>query len=252
MDHNQALHDRPQGSSTVSTTTIHGPHTPTTTHSTSPGQGTSVTHFGTQSTTYTHPTTTTTTRMPVLQAPAPVADPVRPNSQSDYSGSIRIRRPTSRDALPVQSPQSQQPVVEDYFGTGRRRSSSEPRPPSAALFTEDNDLRRHVTAAHLQPVYEDGVQPTASAVAPPPAQGHSTKRKGMDRQMSALNIRRNNNHLLGHNHKLHGKQNANRNRNNMDANVVDVLDVIGQYLLCDLTCYANIVVQILRFLRLQH
>jgi hypothetical protein len=152
----------------------------------------------------------------------------------------------------VQPQQSPQPVVEDYFGAGRRRSSSEPRPPSAALFAEDNDLRRHVTAAHLQPVYEDGVQPTASAVAPPPARGPSTKRQGMDRQISALNIRRNNNHLLAHNNKLHGKQNLNRNRNNMDANVVDVLDVIGRYLLCGFTGYANVVVQILRFLRLQH
>jgi hypothetical protein len=250
MDHNQALNDRPQGSSTISTITTHGPHTTTTTHSTSPGQGTSVTHFGTQSTTHTHPTTTTTTRMQIPQAPAPVADPARTNSQSEYSGSIRIRRPTSRDALPVQTPQSQQPVVEDYFQAGRRRSSSEPRPPSAALFAEDNDLRRHITAAHLQPVYEDGIQPTNLGTAPPPARGPSTKRQGMDRQMSALNIRRNNNHLLGHNHKNHAKQNA--HRNNMDANVVDVLDVIGQFLLYDFVHHANIKAQILRFLLLRH
>ena len=232
MDLNHGNGDRPLGSSTTSTTTTttHGPHTTTTIHSTTPGQGTSVTHFGPQSTTITSPTVTTTSQTPVpqaqnLQAPAPSASPSRSNSQSLRSSSIRIRRPSSQSVLPSPSPspqpqpQLQTPAADATWQAGRRRSSSEPRPPSSTLFAEDNDLRRQMTATPLQPLYEEGSRTAngdslAPGAGPPPSRGPSTRRQGMQRQISALNIRRNNH---------------NQNEQTMDSNVVDVLDVIGQF-----------------------
>jgi hypothetical protein len=227
MDPDQGRSDRPLGSSTTSTTTTHGPYSTTTTHSTSAGQGTQVTHFGPQSTTITHPAVTATTRMPVPQAPAPSANPSRLNPQRVHSSSIRIRRPTSQILPAVQPPQPLQSPNDDTWQAGRRRSSSEPRPPSSVLFPEDNDLRRQITATPLQPVYEDGARTgdlgSLTPGAAPPSRGPSTRRQGMNRQISALNIRRNNHH------KQQQNQNQNQNQNNMDANVVDVLDVIGQF-----------------------
>lgn len=74
-----------------------------------------------------------------------------------------------------------------------------------------------MTATPLQPVYEDGAKTTnfnnlPPGVGPPPSRGPSTRRQGMQRQISALNIRRNNHP---------------QNQQTMDSNVVDVLDVIG-------------------------
>jgi hypothetical protein len=207
---------------TTSTTSTHGLHTTTsTTHSTTDAEGTTVTHYGPHSTTITHPAVTTTTRTPVPQSPAPTASPATSIPQRVRSSSIRIRRPSAQSVLPSPSPQPQpqpqQPTTgNDTWHAGRRRSSSEPRPPSSVLFADDNDLRRQMTATPLQPLYEDGAQKglAINSALPPPSQGPSTRRQGMQRQISALNIRRNNHH---HNH----------NRNTMDANVVDVLDVIG-------------------------
>ncbi|KAH8733053.1 hypothetical protein GQ44DRAFT_696859 [Phaeosphaeriaceae sp. PMI808] len=209
MDPNQSNDDRPPGSTTTTTTT-HGPHTTTSTiHYTTTGQGTTATHFGPQSTTITHPTVTTVSHTPISQPP----DPSRSDSQRLRSSSIRIRRP-NQNALPAQSPQSQQPVTSnDTWQTGRRRSSSEPRPPQSALFHEDNDLRREVTATPLQPLYEEGSRPGNAPLnaGPPISQGGNVRRPGLPRQSSAINIRRNN--------QTHDER-------TMDANVVDVLDVI--------------------------
>jgi hypothetical protein len=208
--------------------TAHGPHTTTTTHSTTGGQGTSVTHFGPQSTTTIHPTITTTTQTPAIQTPAPAAQPSRLNPQRFRSSSIRLRRPSAQNVIPAlspsPSPQPEQAAAEDStWQAGRRRSSSEPRPPSSALFPDDHDLRRQVTATPLQPLYEEGqrrgnADSLAPGTGPPPSRGPSTRRQAMQRQSSALNIRR------GH-HNNHHHQSG----HTMDANVVDVLDVIGLF-----------------------
>lgn len=241
MDSNQGSGGRPPGTSTTSTTsttTTQGPRqTTTTTHSTSPGYGVSVTHFGPQTTTVVSPTTTTTTsqspgaQSQTPQSPAPSADPARSNSGRDRSGSIRIRRPTSSQQLmPSPSPQPQLAANDDFLG-GRRRSSSEPRPVSSALFPDDNDLRRQMTGTPLQPLYEENSRPAnadnlAPTAGPPPSRGPSNRRQTMQRQISALNIRRGNN-------------NAQHHSNTMDANVVDVLDVIGQLSLWQMKNMAN-------------
>lgn len=223
MDPNHGGQDgsRPQGfSTTTSTTTTHGPHSTTTTHSTTDGNGTSVTHFGAHSTTTTHPTVTTTTRLPVPQPTAQSETPSRSNSGRHRSSSIRIRRPSAQNVLPSPSPQPDLSTADDNtWQAGRRRSSSEPRPPPSALFPDDNDLRRQMTATPLQPVYEEGSRTgnannLAPNAGPPPSRGPSTRRQGMQRQISALNIRRNNHH---------------QNQQTMDSNVVDVLDVIGTF-----------------------
>ncbi|KAL5121376.1 hypothetical protein ACEQ8H_000844 [Pleosporales sp. CAS-2024a] len=114
-----------------------------------------------------------------------------------------------------------QPLDDDDGNTwqsGRRRSSSEPRPPGSVLFPDDPDLRRQMTATPLQPLYEEGSRTgnagnPALVSGPPPA---TSRLPGLSRQVSAFNIRRNQQQAPSHQH------------NTMDANVVDVLDVIGK------------------------
>jgi hypothetical protein len=83
---------------------------------------------------------------------------------------------------------------------------------------QDDSLRRQLTATPqpLQPLYEDGTQ--AAFIAPqndaPAAQRPGVGRKGMTRQSSAFHMRRNQ---------------KDPNQNMMGHNLVDVLDVIGQY-----------------------
>ncbi|CAO2656721.1 Nn.00g055240.m01.CDS01 [Neocucurbitaria sp. VM-36] len=211
MDNRQGEQQRPLGSSTVSTTTTQGPFTTTTVSSTTPGRGTTVTHSGPHSTTVTSPTITTTTRAPPSQpSPAP------PSTQRVRSSSIRIRRPQVQQD--VQSPQPTQASLlsaDDARQGNRRRSSSEPRPPPSALLQEDDGLRRQLTAqpTPLQPLYEEGA-PTgyfAPKGGAPPSRGPSTRRQGLNRQISAINIRRKD-------HQQH--------QHTMQPNVVDVLDVI--------------------------
>jgi hypothetical protein len=218
MDPDQGSSGRPlETSTTTSTTTTHGPYTTTTIHSTEPGQGTSVTHYGDNSTTITNPAVTTVTRVPVPQSPAPPSPaPSRSVPQRIRSSSIQLRRPSAQDASPSRSPPPQQPATGDStWEGGRRRSSSEPRPPSTVLFADDHDLRRQMTATPLQPLYEDGAQRGPADNLAPPTQNANPRRQGMQRQISALNIRRNN--------RLQNQHNT------MDANVVDVLDVIGTH-----------------------
>ncbi|KAF1839923.1 uncharacterized protein K460DRAFT_381429 [Cucurbitaria berberidis CBS 394.84] len=209
----QGEQGRPLASSTVSTTTTQGPYTTTTTSSTTAGHGTSVTHHGPQSTTITSPTITTTTRTP---APQPSATPLSP--QRLRSSSIRIRRPAvPQTAHTPQPTHSEQPSADDAWQGNRRRSSSEPRPPPSTLFQEDDGLRRQLTAqpTPLQPLYEEkeGSRPghLVPGTGPPPSRGPSAKRQGLNRQISAINIRRKDHHQHQH---------------TMQANVVDVLDVI--------------------------
>jgi hypothetical protein len=114
-----------------------------------------------------------------------------------------------------------QHASEDYLQAGRRRSSSEPRPPPSVMF-QDDALRREVTATpqHLLPLYEEGAQPSPapgngpSRKAPPPSQGPGAMRRGLTRQSSAFHMKRHHN---------------DPNQNMMGHNVVDVLDVIGWY-----------------------
>ena len=212
MDNRQGEQQRPLASSTVSTTTTQGPYTTTTTSSTTPGHGTTVTHSGPHTTTVTSPTITTTTRTPLpQQSPAP------PTPQRLRSSSIRIRRPQ----VPQNVQQTPQPTqssllsADDGWQGNRRRSSSEPRPPPSALLQEDDGLRRQLTAQpSLQPLYEEGsrtVYPPPGE-GPPTSRGPSTRRQGLNRQISAINIRRKDHH---------------QNHHTMQPNVVDVLDVIG-------------------------
>lgn len=212
---------RPLGSSTTSTTTTRGPHThtTTTTYSTSPQHGTSVIDYSPQTTTVTSPTITTTTHTPYLQAPAPAASPERTRPRSS---SIRIRKPVPQHVAPepTPSPPPPQPTAESNWQAGRRRSSSEPRPLAPSLLQDDSDLRRQVTATPLQPLYEEGARAgnpnfLAPGTGPPPARGPSTRRQTMQRQASAITMRR---------------KDHNQTDQNMEANMVDVLDVIGQYL----------------------
>ena len=211
MDGRNGDSNHPQASSTVSTTTTHGPQGTATTTSTSAGQGGAVTTtHGPSSTTVTHPTVTTTT----TTAPAPQ------NRQS--SGAIRIRRPPSQLAVrPAQSltaqpaPQDPQPPPSDadqQWQANRRRSSSEPQRPSLALLEDDGILRRQFTATPLQPLYEEGTRTAkhSDATGPPPRAANRW-RPGMLRQSSAINLRRKDHQLEQH---------------NMDANMVDMLDVI--------------------------
>ncbi|CAN9323039.1 hypothetical protein CC77DRAFT_834221 [Alternaria alternata] len=217
MDQGQGEQGRPLASSSTSTTTTSGPHTTTTTTSTTPGHGVTVQHFGPQSTTITHPTVTTMTRTPSAQPSmsdlyAPPSNP----AQRVRSSSIRIRRPSHQPSLntpqatpdPVAAPE---PISEsdNTWQTGRRRSSSEPRPPPQAMFADDS-LRRQLTGPHLQPLYEDGANPSTGN-GPPPSRGPSNARRGLTRQSSAFHMRR---------------SQKDPNQNMMGHNLVDVLDVI--------------------------
>jgi hypothetical protein len=236
MENRPGQEESPLANSTVSTTTVHGPHstttgphTTTTTSSTTNSDGTIITHFGPNTTTVTSPMITTTSQTPGPQPPAPAQDHGR-----ERSSSIRIRRPTHHhnghtpqpQPTPQPAPQpAPQPVTDDTWQAGRRRSSSEPRPPPTSYFPADAALRRQHTAstpAPLQPLYEEssGTGNVAPGTGPPPSRGPSTRRHGLNRQISAINIRRNN-------HKDKGQH---AHQNTMGVNVVDVLDVIGENL----------------------
>lgn len=125
---------------------------------------------------------------------------------------MRLRRPSPTPSVPTPQPVPvPESATDDTFGAGRRRSSSEPRPPPQAMF-QDDGLRRQVTAipSHLQPLYEESSQAgqprPAAAVVPPAA-----ARRPLIRQSSAFQMRRNQ---------------KTPNQNMMGHNVVDVLDVI--------------------------
>ncbi|XP_014552786.1 hypothetical protein COCVIDRAFT_29872 [Bipolaris victoriae FI3] len=228
MEPRQDDQSLPQASpvtSTTTTTTTSGPHTTTisTTHTT-PGQGATIHHSPEGSTTITHPTVTTTTHIP---APQPSASPPRVHQAPSYplrlrSSSVRTQRAslppentsqTIQEADAAPAPSNQALAVDDAWQGGRRRSSSEPRPPPQAMFNDDA-LRPQLTGtSHLQPLYEHDTQATApfSGNGPPQAQGASNPRRGLTRTSSAFHMRR--------------SQKTPR-QNMMGDNVVDVLDVI--------------------------
>ena len=173
---------------------------------------------------------------PQPQVPAPTAAPIT----RTRTGSIRIRRPsTGRDipvaqpapaAHPLQSiPQAQPapiiprpaPVTDNSWqGQGnRRRSSSEPNRPSLAVLdaAHEHELRHHPTATTpLAPLYEDASRTgTNVGAGPPPTQGGSKRRPGMNKMSSAINLRR-----RDHQRKDH----------EIDNDMVDMLDVIGRWI----------------------
>lgn len=211
----------PTTTTTTTTTTTSGPYITTSITHNSPEPEITIHHDGSTSTTVTHPTVTTTTPMPPLQPSVsqsrPPQYPLRLRSSS-----IRIRRlshqPSLQEADAAPAPASSQvPVVEDTWEAGRRRSSSEPRPPPQAMFNDDS-LRRQVTATpHMQPLYEDSTQPATFVPenSPRPAQSAGNMRRALTRTSSAFNMRRNQKY---------------NDQNMMGDNVVDVLDVIGQYI----------------------
>jgi len=214
MDDAQGGHGRATAESSTSTTATSGPHTTTTTTTTTSGQGTTVRHFGPDSTTVTSPTITTTTRPTSTQPSISELYAQEPSTpQRARSSSIRIRRPapqqSAHDAQRASVPEPSQ-NVDASWQAGRRRSNSEPRPPPQAMFGDDG-LRREATASHphMQPLYE-GITTEGRST---PSQGPSHTRRGLTRQSSAFAMRRNS---------------RTPNQNMMGNNVVDVLDVIGQ------------------------
>jgi hypothetical protein len=71
---------------------------------------------------------------------------------------------------------------------------------------------------HLQPLYEEGSRAThpdfvGSGTGPPNARGGANRRQVMQRQLSAITVRTG--------------LNQDARQRDIDANVVDVLDVIG-------------------------
>lgn len=239
MENRQDESQRPQASSSVTTTTqgpttttTHGPTTTSVTTSTAPGGGTSVIHYGPQSTTVTAPTITTTQ---TLRSPAAQRQLLpNQNPQRMRSSSIRIRRPSVQPP-PVATPQPAQPELEpakavedDSWQGNRRRSSSEPRPPPSALFADDEALRRQQTATPtrpLQPLYEEdsrgGILPHDSQ---PVTRVPSVRRNPLNRQISAISILKRKKSVVGR----QGSQSSSQPEDyTMQPNVVDVLDVIG-------------------------
>ncbi|KAF2132640.1 hypothetical protein P153DRAFT_333085 [Dothidotthia symphoricarpi CBS 119687] len=201
--------DALQRSSTVSTTTTtQGPHTVTNTSSTSGGQGALVTTNGPHSTTVTHPTVTTTVQTPGRPLSAGSID-----SSGRRSPSIRIRSPPAHHHTQHTHHAHPAPATDDEWQANRRRSVSAPQPPPPALFQDDEALRRQKTADQLRPVLEEGARTgDVNPNGPPPARGPSVKRRPLaPRQLTALNMRRKDHHS---------------NQHNMDASMVDVLDVI--------------------------
>lgn len=215
---------------TTTTTTTSGPYSTTSTTHISPGQGTTLHHDGPTSTTVTHPPVTTTTHMPALQPSDPQQHPPQAPSYPLRlrSSSIRIRRPSRQPSAhdlqethaPPTAPLSPIPAGENTWETGRRRSSSEPRPPPQSMFNDDGLRRQSTITPHMQPLYEDGTQDTSSVPqnSPRPAHSVGNMRRPLTRNSSAFSMRRNSRNL---------------NQNMMGENVVDVLDVIGQ---CPRSC----------------
>lgn len=223
--------DRPASASTTTTTTTttsHGPHTVTTT-STSAGPQTIVTSGSPQSTTFTHPTVTTTNSIPRRPVPSATAT-AQTQTQTqpvERRPSVRIRRLPSTPLLS----QSQAPTEATRAGgdhgeqTNRRRSSSEPQRPQLAPYpANDLEIRRQVTATPLQTLHEEGSGATTPQFLAVPA-GHpqgrqratsnASRRPVLDRQTSHSSI------------SARGG-----NAHEYNAEIIDMLDVIGKLQHC--------------------
>ena len=189
-------------SSTISTITTHGP-TVTTTYTTA-GPQTTVTTSGPRSTTIVSPTVTTTHRLSLPQPPPPPSAP----SQAERQPSIRIRRAGAEQTTHSREDDGETPG-------NRRRSFSEPERPQPALLQEVDDLeiRRHVSATPLQTLQEEGPAYSVPQFGyyTPAVPEKSPRRPAYARQTSAISLRHSRNLPAGE----------------YEADVVDVLDVIG-------------------------
>lgn len=187
-----------------STTTTHGPTITTTTY-TGNGRRTRVTTSAPHTGTISSPTVTTTHQIPLSQTPRSSA-----GTQIDRQPSIRIRHAASDANLQSDDADTQ---------GNRRRSFSEPERPQPALLKEvdDSELRRHASAAPLQTLHEEGSGYSAPQVGyyTPVIPERSPRRPAFGRQASAISLRHARNFPAG----------------NYDADVVDVLDVIGMEVL---------------------
>lgn len=201
----------------TTTTTTHTLHAPTTTTTfTSAGPRTTVTSNAPRSTTISSPTVTTTHHVPVQPSPrSSVA------SQPEHAPSIRIRRSAQQLAHDESD--------NDESRANRRRSFSEPDRPEPALLKEIDDLaiRRHLTATPMQTLHEEGSAYTVPQAGyyTPIAPGRSA-RPGIDRQTSTINLR-NSRALPG-------------DEVEFQANIVNVLDVIGMAMLYIVYVRANL------------
>jgi len=209
---------RPSSATTVSTTTTtsHGPRTVTTTYASPTNSGTIVTPNAPQSITTTHPTVTTTTHLQVPQpsyrAPSSSVAAQTPRRPS----SIRIRRQGNEQTTPAPPPESQP------SSSNRRRSSSDPqRSQFAPLYQDDLEIRRQITATPLQTLQEEGHEPTSRQFAPvPPAvPPRNSRRPLLGRQFSLGSFR-------GRGQDT--EQDASEQEPLYDAEIIDMLDVIGR------------------------
>lgn len=188
---------------TTATTTTHGPTIATTTYAGN-GPRTTVTTSAPHAPTIVSPTVTTTHQVSFLQPPRSSAGP-----RTEQQPSIRLRR--SAADLNLQDDDG------DTQGN-RRRSLSEPERPQAALLkeAEEMQIRRHASATPLQTLHEEGSGYSVPQVGyyTPVAPGKSAPRPAFGRQVSAFSLRHARNFPAG----------------NYDADVVDVLDVIGMHI----------------------
>jgi len=195
---------------TTSTTTITRGPTVTTTSSTTytaAGPQTTVVSNAPGTSTIVHPTVTTTHNASLLQASRG-----SPLARSEQQPSIRIRR--SGGEL---SPQTQTQTDDEDGHGNRRRSFSQPERPQPALLRELDDLeiRRYTSATPLGTLREEGSGysiPQLRSFAPV-VPSRDPRRPVFPRQTSAISLRRSRGAAPGE----------------FDADVVDVLDVLGMF-----------------------
>jgi hypothetical protein len=230
MADNNHLTPTPSAASTVSitTTTTHGPcivttHTSgdprtTTTIHTSGAPGITVASSTPQSTTYTHPTVTTTHQLPVQPYRAPAASVATQTSLRPPS--IRIRRQSNDQGTQASAAGISRATP------NRRRASSDPQPPhSAPCIQDDLAIRKQVSAMPLQTLQEEGdtseirqfepIEPVESVALPP----KSARRPGFGRGFSMQSFRER--------REERAAQEPVAEQPLYDARMIDMLDVIG-------------------------
>lgn len=196
-------------STSTTTTTTHGPviTTTTTIGGPHPHPHTIVTSDAPQSTTIAYPTVVTTYDVAAQRPPAASSA-----TQTERQPSIRIRRQGND-----QGTQTIREVVQQHGA--RRRSSSEPQRPQAALLQPHDDLeiQRQMTATPLQTLHEEGAGVVAhdfSAV-PSAVPPRNLQRPGWGRGLSAISLRSR-------------VRDPREIAPEYDAHMVDMLDVIGK------------------------
>jgi hypothetical protein len=226
--------DGPQQTTTTShssdgpqqtTTTSHssdGPQQTTTTTHTSGSPDTTVVSSTPQSTTYTHPTVTTTLQLPVQPYRAPAASV---GTQANLRPpSIRIRRQGNDQGTQASAADISRAT------SNRRRASSDPQPPHSTPAQDDLAIRRQVSAMPLQTLQEEGdaaetkhfgpLEPVENvdSVAPPPS---SARRPGYGRGFSVQSFRER--------RQDKAAQEPVVEQPLYDARMIDMLDVIGTF-----------------------